>query len=791
MTTEVVMTRVFSVVVWYHFAFFAISVALFGAGVAGVVTHALGNRVSSARAKVHVTWAAAAFSASTLVTDVVLTRLVPGWFDSFFSEPPLVALWHVLLLFLASAAPFFAGGYAVSLVLSRNLTTLGTLYAADLVGGAAGAVLSVPLLSLLGGPGALVGASAIGAAAALAFSSSAERPHRKPVALAVLAVVAGALLLATPALDSVRAKGFDLRRTPPEFDRWNSFSRVTVFGDAPFHGWGTSPNYRLPAPEQKALFIDMAAFTTLTRFDGEPRSAAHTLFDLSAFAYRVHPRLRDACVIGAGGGKDVLAALAAGARHVTAAEINPLIVESVVGGKFREFSGDLYSRPDVDIHVEDGRSLLRGSSKRFDVVLISMVDTSAASTAGAFALTENSLYTVEAFTDFLDHLEPGGILSVSTVTLQNLALGARLVSVARAALERRGADPSRSLAMLHTPWLGGVGGIMNNLLVAPGGFSAELTSKVSTTARELGFFVGYVPGQRAPVRDGEGEWLFRIATEPDGPELARYLDRFPFDLRPTTDDRPFFFYQDRIQRFFSALTRPGTGHLAGQGLTVLSKIFVITLLLVLGCLVVPAAVAKRRAAVGSGAAAWDVAYVSCLGLGFLLIEVAFIQKLSLYLGQPTYTLAVVLSVLLLTSGLGAHLLPRRLASLSHGGLAWFLAFTVLVVALVGVCIGPALGRLLGAPPFVRAVAAAVLIAPVGLLLGAPFPTGLGVVASRAPDRIAWLWAVNSATSVLGSVVATIVSLHAGVSATFAAGLGAYVLAAALALPVARLHTEAK
>jgi hypothetical protein len=283
---------------------------------------------------------------------------------------------------------------------------------------------------------------------------------------------------------------------------------------------------------------------------------------------------------------------------------------------------------------------------------------------------------------------------------------------------------------------------MNNLLVSPGGFSDELTSRVGTAAKELGFFVGYLPGQSAPARSGEGEWLFRVASEPDPKELERYLERFSFDLSASTDDRPFFFYQDRIRTFFAALARPGTGHLVGQGLTVLSKVFAVTLALVLGCLVVPSAIARRRGTASTAGAAFDVAYVSCLGLGFLLIEVAFIQKLSLYLGQPTYTLAVVLSVLLFTSGVGAHLIPRRLASARPRGLAWFLAFTVALVGGIASSVGPILGALLGAPSFVRALAAAILIAPVGLVLGAPFPTGLTAVAVRAPDRIAWLWAVN-------------------------------------------------
>lgn len=782
MTTEVVMTRIFSVVIWYHFAFFAISVALFGAGAAGVVVHALGSSLTPARAASHVAWSSAAFVASVVVTDLVLTRLVPGWFAALFSHPSGAALVHVLLLFLTSAAPFFTGGYAVSLVMTRAPRRIDALYSADLVGSAAGAALSVPFLSLLGGPGALVAAAALGAVSTLAFSRAAG--ERRAAGSSWLAVAFGAALLATAQLDSVSAKGFDLRQKRPEFDRWNAFSRVTVFGDAPFRGWGTSPSYRGPLPEQKAVFIDMAAFTPLARFDGDPRSAAHTLFDLSAFPYRVHPRLEQVCVIGAGGGKDVLAALAAGARGVTAAEINPLVVNGVVGGAFREFSGDLYRRPEVRVHVEDGRSLVRSIDGRFDVVLISMVDTSAASTAGAFALTENSLYTVEAFGDFLDRLAPGGILSVSTVSLPRLVLGARLVSVARAALERRGASPAKSIAVIQTPWLGGAAGVMHNLLVAPDGFSEEVARRIAASAKELGFTPSYFPGQLDAVSSGEGKWIRRIATEPDPQVLMQELAALPFDASPSTDDRPFFFYQDRIASFVPSLLRAGEGHSLGEGLTVLSKVLVVTVLLVAACLLVPAWITRRRARERGRPAAWDVAYVTCLGLGFLFVEIAFIQRISLYLGQPTYTLAVVLSVLLLTSGAGARLLPRRIAR-RRRGLTAFLALATAVLALAGVCVRPALEAVLGAPPLVRALVSAAVVAPVGFVLGAPFPAGVGAVAGEAPDRVAWLWAVNSATSVLGSVLATFISLHAGIGMTFLAGLLAYLTATVLSVPITR------
>ena len=215
-----------------------------------------------------------------------------------------------------------------------------------------------------------------------------------------MAVAIGAFASASGSLSVKIAKQIDLRRYPPEFDAWNSFSQVTVLPVSHFSGWGRSPAYHGAPAQQKSLYIDLGAMTTLTRFDGSFDSVEYALYDLSAFVFRARPSPDEVCIIGAGGGKDVLAALAAGSHRVTAVEINSLIVDGVMRGKFREFTGGLYSRPDVEVHVEDGRSFVRRTSRRFDVLQLSMVDTSAATAAGAFALTENSLYTTDAFADF-------------------------------------------------------------------------------------------------------------------------------------------------------------------------------------------------------------------------------------------------------------------------------------------------------------------------------------------------------------------------------------------------------
>ncbi|HVU01963.1 MAG TPA: hypothetical protein VHE30_09435 [Polyangiaceae bacterium] len=783
MTTELVLTRLFSVVIWYHFAFFAISVALFGASVAGVLVFACRERLDETRTSEHLALASGALSVAVVFADLCLSRVVPYWFDRASAGDDAGLGPKIALVALVLSAPFFAGGFAMALAVRRYRAAVHRLYAVDLLGAAASCVLVVPLLGLLGGPAALLAGAALSTLAAFFFGRTASRGGLRGVALGGAGVLLGVVLLGTGMLDATRAKQIDLRGRPPEFDAWNAFSRVTVVPFDGFRGWGTSPTYRGPVPEQKGVFIDMGAFTVLTRLPGAVKDADYASYDLSAFVFRLRPSPSEVCVVGAGGGKDILAALQAGARRVTAAEINPLIVDGVVRGRFRDFTGDLYRRPDVDVHVEDGRSFVRRTDRRFDVLLLSMVDTSAATGAGAFSLTENTLYTVEAFADFLDRLGPDGILSVSSVSLPKMAVGARLVSVARAALERRGVDPSRALAVLTTPWVH-TEGTMFDVLVKPSGFSESEVQRIGDAADALRFHVAWVPGLAAATGEGEGAVIHRIAAASDAAVLRRDLDALPLDTTPATDDRPFFFYQDRASHFLPALAARSFAYPFGDGLVVLSKVLVVTALMAFASLGLPLLAFRKALASGGGSVYADSLFVGCLGFGFMAAEIGALQRLATYLGHPTYTLAVVLASLLLSTAVGSRFLSARVAARPGAGVAALLGCGVLVLV-TGIGAPAGLALVLGAPVSVRALACAASLVPLGVLLGAPFAAGLRAVAGRAEDRLPFLFAANGATSVLGSVVATLVSLHVGITATLGVAAASYGLAAALAPVVFR------
>jgi hypothetical protein len=785
MMAEIVLTRIFSVIIWYHFAFFAISVALFGLGAAALAVHLLQSRLAVEHTSRWLSLSAITLAVTLVCVDFALINVAPNWFGEGLGSAFTQITGKLLLLFVLASAPFLAGGFALALAFTRYSAHLSRLYFWDLVGAGLACLLAVPLLSMVGGPVGLLVAGVIAAMAAVAFAPA----LRHKLGLIALAVAGGTLLLgaANPLsgwFEVKRAKGIPLDVLKPEYNRWNSFSMVTVLPPFGFSGWSASSlQAGRPVAEQKTLLIDLNAMTTLTRFTGDFRAVSYASLDLSAFVYQVKPQATRVCVIGAGGGKDVLAALASGAKQVVALEINPLIVNDVVRGKYRDFTGGLYDRPDVRAVVDDGRSFVRRSQRQYDVIHLSMVDTSAATAAGAYALTENSLYTADSFRDFLAHLGPGGMLSVASVSLADLAVGARLVAIARAALNKRGAPIAESLIVLRAPWLGSKEAALYDVLLKPDGFDAAEAERAVDAARRLGFLTVHVPGRTRSAPDTvEDRWIAEIIATRDDAALRSTMSTWPLDVTATTDNRPFFFYQNRLSDFGRALTGFGPSHLFGNGLVIMSKVLLIAFALVVLFALLPLLLSRNAIAGGRGAPGWDFGYACCLGLGFMFVEIPLIQRFALELGDPTATLSVVLFVLLVSGGIGSRLFAktdersaRRLRTALIGVVVLALGFALLSDVVLG--LARPLNRL------GRTAVAGLLLVPLGLLLGVALPAGFAAVARRANARIPWLWSINSATSVLGSIAATLLALHAGISATLLAGAGFYLLALLLSFKV--------
>lgn len=779
--TELLLTRLFSVQLWYHFAFLAVSVALLGGALGGVVVHLLQRRLGERGLRLLAAAATSALGPALLAVELALLRLAPDWFgagpDAMFTS--LTLRLGALIGF--ATLPFLLGGVALACVMRLFAARAHVVYGADLVGAAAGCI-AVPLvIGTLGGPGALWFLAFLCGPAAGALAWGSGLPGRAAALFAAggLAVVAPAGLLARHAggLDLRVAKGIDLEERRPEFAAWNSYSLVTVLDGGVFAGWGPSPRRTGPVPPQKTLVIDMNALTPLIAFDGDFHDVSFVARDLSAFVYLVRPRVAAVCVLGAGGGKDVLAALALGAGHVTAVEINEIIVRDVMLDRYRDWTGGLYARPDVQVVTADARGFLHRTDRRFDIIQLSMVDTSAATGAGAYALTENGLYTREAFSDYLGRLAPGGILSVATLSLPDLALGARLALLAREAVARREGDPRAGIVVLRLRLPHRRAVWMNDVLVKPDGFSAEEIDRIDRLAEWLGFErVRPEGGAASAPADAEAAWIARILAEPDAGRLAAAVADWPLDVSAPTDDRPYFFYQNRLRDWPEVLFAPSPSHLLGNGLYFLAHAGLAAGLLLLLLAGIPFAVARRRLAGDLRRRGRLLAVAVALGLGFMCLELALVQRLGPYLGRPAWALALVLGGLLLAAGLGSRLLagpgaPARASRLRYAPLV-----LVLLGGAAAWLLPPLLSATLRFGDAGRLVVAAAVTLPAGFAAGIPFPLLLRRADAEAPAAVPWLWAVNGAAGVFGSILATVVSIHVGIRAAFVVAAAAYGLA---------------
>jgi hypothetical protein len=759
--TELALTRIFSVTMYYHFAFLAISIALFGLSASGVLVYVLRRRLAGVPTGRLLTVGALVHAAATLVALACLVRIRVGLNYS----PRNLAL--MLSIYLLAALPFLTGGSVISIAFARLTTRISLLYAADLIGAAAGCLALIPLLNTLGAPGVVLVAAALSLGAALCFTDSAARTRVAAVSVAILAIPLGAQLAGTRPFDVHDTKGHEGDRVL--FSKWNSFSRIAVYDRA--HGdWSLSPKFTGSRGESRFMDIDSAASTPILKGTGGLADADYLRYELTAIAYQLveRPAGFKALVIGPGGGRDLLSALVFGATHVDGVEINPIIVRDVMLGRFREYSGNLYADRRVRIHVDDGRSFVRRSTGTYDVIQASLVDTWAATAAGAYTLTENSLYTAEAFGEYLDHLTDTGMLTITRWVFDGL----RLVSLAQDACAARGLDPARHLAIVRHDRVA-------TFLLKKQPFTPEEVTRLKAHADEMGFVVLYAPGVEAATAGTDPPEMVQSHTSANdyarlirAADRQQFIDAYPLDIRATTDDRPFFFHTTRLADQFDVAF--GKSMLFGNGLSALLTLFGISAGLVALFVVGPLVIGGD--APGAGWARW-LAYFGALGAGFMLLEVAMLQRFVLLLGHPVYSLTVTLFSLLLGTGLGSVLSrvvdDQRIRRVTMSAL-----LTIVLVALVTRFAIPWLVDLAIPWPLAARVAVAIaILVPVGILLGMALPGGMRLLATQRPDIAPWGWGLNGAFSVVGATLAVFIAMNWGFSTTFLAAAAVYAVAA--------------
>jgi SAM-dependent methyltransferase len=475
----------------------------------------------------------------------------------------------------------------------------------------------------------------------------------------------------------------------------------------------------------------------------------------------------DYAIIGPGGGVDVLRAVANGSPNVTGIEINSIIANTIMRGRYADFAFHLYERPEVHLQVGDGRSFIRHATAQYDVVQMTLVDTWASTAAGAFALSENSLYTTEAFREYFEHLKPDGIVAITRWEFRQPREALRVASVAMDALHHLGvANPARNFIVVAQDELD------------EDGINVAVLAKKSAFTREEEAAVREHVSQHPPLQllyspsEHEHNAFSDLILSNDPYSFSRH---YLFNVSPVNDNAPFFFFTLKPGRFLHPGPQPAMDWKVNIGVAVLAMLLVISVVAVLAFLVLPLLLQGGTA----GGHAPALFYFVEVGLGYILVEVSFIQRFVLFLGHPTYALTVVIFLMLLASG-GGSVASRKWLKQSRQ--IWVPLIAIIGVLLLYVGVLPqCLDRFVGVPFSLKVIISGILLAPLGFAMGMPFPTGLRALAdtgremSRA-NAIEWAWAMNAASSVLGSVLAIVIAIEFGLNATLTCGAAAYAVA---------------
>ena len=768
---QIVQTRILSVIAWYYLAFFAISVAMLGMTAGAVWVYLKRDRIDPAALS---TW----LSEMCLVTAVAMPASIMVQFSLITQFVPTASsVFSLVLLMAAMTTPYVFAGIAVSLALTRSPFPVSLVYGVDLLGAALGCAAVVALLDLVDGPTAILVAGLVAAAAALAFARGAGGPERaaldarplwrQPLFMLVL------LAILVP-LNSGGRYGFKPVMVKDNVETgwrsraelWNSYSRIVAYRPNPVFPlmWAESPAMpRDLKVEQAYLNIDGAAGTAMPHFDGTKASIDYLKYDLVNLAYYL-PGIKKSAVIGVGGGRDVLAAHLFGVEDITGVELNRIFVDLHLRDPFyAPFSG-VRTIPGVKLVVDDARSWFAATDQSFDLIQMSMIDTFAATGAGAFTLSENGLYTLEGWRAFTSRLTDRGVFTVSRwYSPDDASESGRMIALAMASLMDAGvSDPRRHIFVA-------TGFRVATLVLSKAPFTPEQLATLRESVSRLQFSVLIDPdGEAAPGIIGA------IMAAPDRRQLDHVASTAWLDLTVSTDNKPFFFNQLRFQNVPEALPRLWRNELSDGVLrgNLVASVSLVVILLIATIAVVCTIVLPLRGAVRSaprGLVGAGTAYFALIGTGFMLAEISLLQYFGVFLGHPIYAMGVCLFSLILSTGIGS-LVSERMQLSTNGRIAGW-AVIVAAYLFTAQWTLPSIFEAMTASalPVRIAVSLAVLM-PAGFLMGFAFPTGMRLVEAISREPAPWFWGINGATGVLASVVAVMIGIAFGINVTmFLAG----------------------
>ena len=792
---QILETRLLSVIAWYYLAFFAISMAMFGMTAGSLLVYFKEELFSPERLFEYLSWIAMAFAIAVVISTISMVSTVLSASNS--SNAIKILLWLKLILIVLP--PYVFVGMAISLALTRSPWRVGIVYCVDLLGAATGCLMVLAVLTWMDGVSALLAVGAVGAAAAVCFGAARPAIQRAvqrgfsvgrlglhyPISLCFLIGSAAALnaYIHPRGLAPLVVKD-QLETQLPSAEEWNSFSRVRAEQETtgqptgPPALWGPSLNTPHFEVAGQTMNIDGSAGTAMYRFGGNLADLEFLKYDVTNIAYRIRNHGRSA-VVGVGGGRDMLSAHLFGFRDVTGVELNPIFIRWLTH-TFRRYN-HLADLPGTRFFVDEARSWFARTSERFDLIEMSLIDTWAATGAGAFSLSENGLYTVEGWQHFLDALTPTGVFTVSRwYDPHDIKETGRLLSLALAALREHGVvDPRRQI------FLAGASSLAT-IIVAVAPFSSDDLDRLHQVTAELGFTELVSPDHEVSV-----PVLRALLNATSAREIEALAHTYHIDLTAPTDRRPFFFNQLLLsdwESIMGARNAPDgviTGNL--KATKTIGAIILLSAILVTVTMIIPTLPSIRRT---PAQLAWcGTIYFALIGLGFMFIEIGVIQRVSLFLGHPVYGLAIGLFGIILSTGVGSLISEALPLVTAKRLLIWSMSLCLLVVVL-SIWLPELVAAFEGRDLAVRVTVALVAIVPSGLLMGFGFPTGMRLVNAIESRPTPWFWAINGSAGVLAASIAVATSIAFSVDANLWIGAGCYLSLAPVSILLHRMTPSA-
>jgi len=781
---EITLMRLFSIAYWSHFAWMIISMAMLGYGASGALVAMAGPRVMGPAFRPLLSGAALLFGISSIGG-----YLVAG--HSGFN--PLELLWdpwqkaRLVWVYLSLAVPFFMAAAVVGLSFARMRNQAHTVYLFDLMGAGVGAAAAVVGMYCLFPWSLLRFISLAGFAAAALVMIDKRLGAPRPLAAVALALAGAAWALAWPQQvlrPSISPyKGLPMALTSPTartlMEKTSPLAWLAVVENraAPFrHAPGLSLMDQLGPPAQLAIFQDGGAVTVITGAREGEESLA--FLDNLTWAAPYHMKQNaSTLILGAGGGMDTLMALRLGAAHVDAVEIDGAVVD-LVRGPYDHFSGGVYTGPKTRLIIADARRFVSAAKGKYDIIQAPLADAFGASVSGAGAVSENYMYTVEALEEYLARLNDGGWVVITRWLSSPPKESLKLLAALAEALERTALAPRSSVVAINS-WN------TVTLLAKKGAITGEEINILRVFCEQRGFDAAYYPGinpdEAARFNTQQEPYLYMGAVALLGGGRKEFIEEYKFDISPATDNRPYYYNYFRyssLGELWNKGARGGYALMEHGYLTLLMALAQAALLM--PALAVMVIILMRKRAPGAIGLARSGIYFAALGLAFMFMEMAFIQKLALFLGHPVLSASVVISSFLVFAGAGSRFSKSMAAYLAARGINPVAVAVAIIAmgALLHVTVVPHILRAAwGYPEAARFALAALILAPVSFFMGTPFPLGMAALDKDGAGLIPWAWTANGLMSVMGAMLGMALQIHFGFDAVLALAVGVYTLAA--------------